>query len=323
MNHQTKYSLRRALLVGFLSAVATSAYSQDAYTVRIFSYSAGSVSDALARSIADRLSVQMKATVIVENRPGVAGATTVGAVARSRPDGHTLGLVATTPLTVGPLLQKLPYDPEKEITPIAAVMTSPGLIVATPAFQGKTLGDAFEKARKKPEALSYASSGPGTVGNLMMEALAQSAKVKFLHVPYKATGAIVTDALAGLFDVFVTNPSPLVDALIKGGKLRVIAVAAPQRLNEYPDAPTLAEAGFKGTQLYSTFGLIAPSGMDSATLRRLKDEIAVALRSPQVADTIRQNLGQHVPLDFDFPVYIKRERIAAAAIIKAGAMKLE
>src|SRR4051812_16755624 len=249
-------------------------------------YPPGGTSDAIARPLAEKLSVQLGQQVIVENKGGAGGAIGMDAVAKSPADGYTLAFSAISPVTLLPHVGKVPYDPIKDISPVASVMYSPVYMLATSAFTGKDFNDAIVQARAKPGSLRLATSGIATLGHLMLEQIKLAAGVDIIHVPYKGGGQVITDAAGGQFELFTSNPSPGVNSLLAQGRMRVLAVAAPQRLATMPTVPTMLELGYADSNLTSQFGVFAPGKTPEAIVRRLNAEINKALAAPDLIDRL-------------------------------------
>ena len=283
----------RAQFVLLLAAVAAWAAPQaaaqawPAKLIRvIIVYPPGGTSDAIARPLADKLAAQLGQQVIVENKGGAGGAIGMDAMAKSAPDGYTLAVSAISPLTLLPHVGKVPYDAMKDIAPVASIMYSPVYMLATSAFAGKDFPEAIAMAKARPGALRLATSGIATVGHLMLEQVKITAGVDITHVPYKGGGQVITDAAGGQFELFTSNPSPGVNALVAQGRLRVIAVTGPQRLPAMPNIPTMAELGFPDANLTSQFGVFAPARTPEAVVRRLNAEINKALAEPDLVERL-------------------------------------
>lgn len=249
-------------------------------------YPPGGTSDAVARPLADKLSAQLGQQVIVENKGGAGGAIGMDAMAKSPPDGHTLAFAAISPVTLLPHVGKVPYDALKDIVPVASVMYSPVYLLATSAFKDATFNDAIAQAKAKPGSVRVATSGVATLGHLMVEQIKLASGADLVHVPYKGGGQVITDAAGGQFELFTANPSPGVNTLIAQGRLRVIAVAAPQRLAAMPSIPTMVELGYPDSNLTSQFGVFAPARTPEAVVKRLNAEINKALALPDLAEKL-------------------------------------
>jgi tripartite-type tricarboxylate transporter receptor subunit TctC len=290
----------------------------------IVAYPSGGVSDVVARALADKLSAQLNTPVLVENKAGASGTIGVDAVAKAAPDGYTLGFAAVSPLTLSPHLGKSPFDPLKDIAPVASVMYSPVLLLATPASDSKDLKDLVATARARPGAVRWATSGPASLGNIMLEQLKAGAKVDITHIPYKGGGQQITDALGGQFEVLSVNSSPTIMQQVKAGKLRALAVGAPARLDVLPAVPTLAELGYPAANMTSLFGVFAPAAVPQAVLERLNAEINKALAQPDVRS--RLAAGDNVATGgsrADFSRQIAAESDNNARIIRAAGIKGE
>ncbi len=290
----------------------------------IVPYPAGGVTDAVSRLLAERLAQALGQPFVVDNRAGAGGVTGMDAVAKAT-DGHMLALAAISPLTLLPHVMHVPYDPLKDFAPVATVMYSPVYLLATPAFTGKTFDDMLVQAKANPGKLSMATSGVGTVGNIMLEQIKRKAGVDIIHVPYKGGGGqIVGDAAGGHFDLFTANPSPNVDALIAKGRLRILAVTGPARLPGLPDVLTLAELGHPLANLTSLFGLFAPAKTPPEVLVRLNAEINKILAQKDVQEKLTK-LDNVVTTGTmaQFSATIKSESAANAKVVKDAGIRME
>ena len=309
------------LLAGTFAAAAAQGWPTKPVRI-IVAYPAGGVSDVVARLLADKLAGPLGQPVIVENRAGASGTIGIDAVAKAAPDGHTIGFSAISPLVLSPHLGKLPYDPAKDIAPVASVMYSPVLLAGTSASDARTLGDLLAAARARPGSVRWATSGSASLGHIMLEHLQSGAKVQFTHVPYKGGGQQITDALGGQFELLSVNTSPALMQHVKAGKLRALAVGAPARLEALPDVPTLAELGHPAANLTSVFGIFAPTGVPQPVMERLNAEINKALAQPDVRAKLVGS--DNVPTGgsaADFARQIAAESANNARIIKAAGIQ--
>ncbi len=290
----------------------------------VVAYPPGGVSDVVARALADKLAGPLGQSVVVENKAGASGGIGMDAVAKAAPDGYTLGFAAISPLALNPHLGKSPFDPAKDIVPVASVMYSPVLLLGTSATAAKDFNELLAAARSKPGAVRWATSGPASLGHIMLEQLKAGAKVDITHVPYKGGAQQMNDALSGQFEILSTNASAAVTQHIKAGKLRPLAVGAPARLDTLPDVPTLAELGHASANLTSLFGVFAPTGVPQPVLQRLNAEINKALALPDVR--ARLTSADNVPTGgsaADFGRQIATESDNNARIIRAANIKAE
>ncbi|MGE0349763.1 Bug family tripartite tricarboxylate transporter substrate binding protein [Hydrogenophaga sp.] len=249
-------------------------------------YPPGGLSDGMARALAEQLSLQLGVPVRVENRAGGGGSVGLQALARAQPDGHTLAFSAISPLTLRPHRGEQLHDPLRDIEPVASVMYTPVLLVATPAFAGRTFDALVQLARARPRALRWATSGMATAGHLVLEQVQLGSGIAVTHVPYKGGGQQLTDALGGQFELLSTNVAPAQLRYIEAGRLTPLAVGAPQRLDVLPRVPTFEELGLPHANVASLFGLFAPGGTSPALLDRLNLEINRALEVPAIRDRL-------------------------------------
>lgn len=278
--------LRPAPLVaalGLMLASATASAQVVPKTIRlVVAYPSGGVSDVVARALADKLAAQLGSTLVVENKAGASGTIGMDAVAKAAPDGATLGFSAISPLVLNPHLGRSPFDPIKDIAPVASVMYSPVLLLATPATGMRDLRSLLDDARARPGAVRWATSGQASLGHIVLEQLRAAARVDITHIPYKGGGQQLNDALGGQFEVLSTNAGPTVSAQIQAGRLRPLAVGAPARLDTLPKVATLAELGFPAANLSSQFGVFAPAGTPAILIEKYNVEINKALASPDL-----------------------------------------
>jgi tripartite-type tricarboxylate transporter receptor subunit TctC len=276
-----KRFLTACLLAGATLTAAAQAWPAKPIKL-IVAYPPGGVSDSVARALAEKLSPSLGVSVLIDNRAGASGAIGVDAVAKSAPDGYTFGFSAVSPLALSPHLGKLPFDPKKDVTPVVSVMYSPVLLVATPATDAKDFNALVDAARAKPGAIRWATSGPASLGHIMLEQVKSAARADITHVPYKGGGQMITDALGGHFEVLSINSSPAIVQQVKAGRLRALAVGAPARMDSLPQVPTLSELGFAAANMTSTFGIFAPAGTPAAIIGRFNAEVNKVLAMPDV-----------------------------------------
>jgi tripartite-type tricarboxylate transporter receptor subunit TctC len=245
-------------------------------------------------------------------------------VAKAAPDGHTFGFAAISPLALNPHLGKSPFDPVKDVVPVVSVMYSPVLLLATSATEAKDLPALIAAAKAKPGAVRWATSGPASLGHIMLEQLKAAAKADITHVPYKGGGQQITDALSGQFEVLSVNTGPAITQHIKAGKLRPLAVGAPSRIEALPGVPTLAELGYAAANMDSLFGIVAPAGTPQAVIDRMNAEVNKALAQPDVR--ARLVSSDNVPTGgtaAEFARQIAAESENNARIIRAAGIKAE
>ena len=317
-----------AAVAGFQARAADAASWPGRHPIHmIVAYPAGGVSDTVTRALAEKLTGDLGAPVVVENRGGAAGTIGMDVVAKAAPDGYTFGFSSISPLALNPHLMKPPFDPEKDILPVVSVMYSPVVLLATQAADMKDVKDfpaLIDFARRKPGMVSWATSGKGSVGHIMAEQVMRKANVKILDVPYKGAGQQMQDALGSQFDVLSVNSAPMLVPQIKAGKLRPLAVAAPQRLAEYPTIPTFAELGYPGANLSSLFGIFAPAGLPAPILQRMNAAVNKALKDPKIAGILQHsdNVATGGTPE-SFRQEIERQSASNARIIKEAHITLQ
>ncbi|MEF7612462.1 tripartite tricarboxylate transporter substrate binding protein [Aquincola sp. MAHUQ-54] len=281
---------RRAVLGFALAATAALAGAGPAHAqafpskpIRVFvPFPPGGGTDIIAREVTQAVAATTKWTFVIENKPGAGGNLGVDAAAKSPADGYTLVLGQTSNLSINPsLYAKMPYDPQKDLVPVALVAEAPMVIVTGASSPFKTLAKAVSAGKAKPGAINFASAGNGTVGHLASEVFQRSADVKYQHVPYKGAAQAMTDVISGQVELYFSTVPTLLGQ-IKQGKLRALAVTSGKRVDDLPNVPTLAEAGFKGADSVSWFGFLAPAGTPADVVAKLNAEFNKALQQPSL-----------------------------------------
>ncbi|MCC6142501.1 MAG: tripartite tricarboxylate transporter substrate binding protein [Candidatus Hydrogenedentes bacterium] len=253
----------------------------------------GSPPDILARLIGENMGKTLKQPVIVENRPGATGMIGMQAVARSAPDGYTFGVLFLTHTVLPELMGPLPYDTARDLAPVANLVWLYNALVVPAASPIKTLQDLIAAAKARPDALTYASGGNGSPAHLIGDSFCQASKITMMHVPFKgpsdALSALVGDQISVMFaSTSVAAP------LVRGGKLRAIAVTSPQRLPALPEVPTFAESGQGDIALRGEWeGLVAPAGTPRAIIEQWNRELFKILAVPDVRSRL-SDLGMVV-----------------------------
>jgi len=251
----------------------------------------GGGTDLIARTVVQRIVDSKGWNVIVENRPGAGGNLGVDAVAKATPDGYMVVMGQTSNLAINPALYaKLPYDPLKDLVPVALVSSSPIVIATSVNSSYRTFADVVAAAKARPDRVTLGYSGNGTVSHLAGELAQDAADVKLSFVPYKGAGQAMTDLFGGQIDLYMSTVATLVGQ-VRNGKLRAIAITSAQRTPLLPDTPTLAESGYKNFEASSWFGVLAPAGTPPAVVKTLNAAINDALKDPIVADKLRGEGG--------------------------------
>ena len=245
-------------------------------------YPPAGATDVVARLLAERVAASAGWAFVVDNKPGAGGNIGLDAVAKSKADGYTLALGQTADLAINPALYgKMPYDALKDFTPIAFVAQQPVVVVVRSDSPYRTLAQLIAAARAAPGALTLASAGNGTVGHLAGELLARRAGYKVTHVPYKGAAPALSDLLGGQTDFMLPTPQAALP-LVKGGKLRALAVTSARRLPVLGDVPTVAESGHAGFEAIDWKVLVGPAGLPPEVVQRIHAEVERALGKTDV-----------------------------------------
>lgn len=261
-------------------------------------YAAGNQADIVARLLAEELSKKWSQPVVVDNQAGAGGAIGVAQVARAAPDGYTIGFAAIAALAITPHIQKAPYDPLVDITPLIGVTEVRGNAWAVhPALPARNVQELVALARSRPQGLTYATPGSGTIPHLNMEILARALQIKLIHIPYKAAVAGVADVVAGQVDM-VYDALNLLKPQIDAGKLRAIAVNGSVRNPLLPDVPSFGEQGVRADTRNAWQMVIAPRNVPREIASRISADVAELLgrsdftaRLPSGSDPLNLSMG--------------------------------
>ena len=243
---------------------------------------AGSSLDVLARTIGEKLKDKFGATVIVENKPAAGGTVATAEVAKAAPDGHTLLLGFNGPLATGPLLQKVPYDVQKDLAPVVITSSQPNVLAVNAALPVKSVAELVAWAKANPGKLNYASVGNGSSSHLNAELLKSMSGIDAVHVPFNGSPPAVLATVQGETQMMFAVMQPL-QAQVQAGKLRAIAVTTPKRFPLLPDIPAIAESGYPGFEALAWNGLVAPAGTPRPVIDRINAEVNAILKLPDVA----------------------------------------
>lgn len=316
--------LAASALLGVTGPVMAQDYPNKVIKL-IVPYPPGGATDVIGRVMAQKLSGALGQQVIVDNRAGAAGSIGAAAVAAAAPDGYTLLMGAMTSHSISAVLYKkvVNFDMDKSFAPVAIVGSVPLLFVVNPSIKANTLAEFITLAKSKPGKLSFASAGNGSPQHLAGEMFQRMAGVQMLHVPYKGSGPAMTDLMGGQVDSMIET-APAAQAHIKGGKLRALAAASAQRVATLPEVPTATEAGLKGFEVSSMFGIAAPAGTPTAVIGKLNLALKAILGQQDVKDSL---LAQGVIASYTTPeeatVALHNESAKWAKVILEGNIKPE
>lgn len=282
----------------------------------------GSATDGVTRIIAQRLADSLGQQTVVDNRAGASGIIGHEITKNAAPDGYTLLASTSAGLVLNPLLIPVPYDPNRDFTPISLLVISPQMLVSNATLPARNIDELVALARAKPGQLNCASPGFGTSNHLGCEMLKTMTSVNFLHVPYKGTAPAITDVVGGQVQ-FMFNSMPAVYPLAKAGKLRALAHGGTKRSPAAPEVPTVAET-IPGFQCITWYALVGPRGIPSAIVARLNAEIVKMFADAPFAQRIAdQGQEPQASTPAEFTAYLRAESVRWSEVIKRAGLKLE
>jgi tripartite-type tricarboxylate transporter receptor subunit TctC len=283
----------------------------------------GGGTDIAARLVGERLGVQLKQTVVPDNKPGANGVIASELVARAAPDGYTLLVATGSSHAFAPALGvKLPFDPVKDFIPVALIGQFPTVLVVNPAVPAKTMREFVDYARQNPKKLNYGSAGNGSTNHFLGELVKQVAGIDMLHVPYKGSGPASQDLLAGQIQVMVDSVAAA-KGNIEAGKLRALGVTTAQRVAQLPDVPTLKESGFD-IEYAGWVVVMAPAGTPADVVATLHDAFAAAMNDPVVVDRYGKQGIIIKPMSLaELPAYLRNDKDRWATVAAQAGLKAE
>ncbi len=313
--------LRAAVFLAAFSTAALAQFPSRQVTI-IVPIPPGGAPDIAARVIGQKLSESIGQPVVVENRVGANGNIANDLVAKAPPDGHTLGLLADSQITINPHLYKMPIDTLRDLTPVTPVAVNQFVLTVNPSLPVRTFPEFIEFARKSNPPLAYASGGNGSQHHLTMEMLKQRAGIDLLHVPYKGGAPAATATVAGDTAAMWSGSSNAPQ--IKAGRLRPLAVSGAQRSSQYPELPTISEF-YPGFENSIWLGLFGPAGIPENTLGRLRAELKRVLESPDVKQKLNAagGLDPYVATPEEFAALIRRDHAKYAKVVKDLGIKVD
>jgi tripartite-type tricarboxylate transporter receptor subunit TctC len=285
---------------------------------------AGGGMDVMARLVANSISDEIKEPIVVENKPGAAGDIAIGQLARSPADGYTIALGQTSQLAINPTLYgNLPYDPTKDLAPIALLSEAPNVVIVSAKSPIKTIADLIAKAKAASDGLDLATPGVGTVSHLAAEMLQKQAAIKFHHIPYKGASSALRDVIGGRVPVMMSS-IPTALALIKAGELRALAVTAAKRNPVLPDVPTMEEQGYPHFYAATWYGLLLPAGTPKDVVAKLNKAANQALDSGTIKTRVMAEGGTVLGGSSEaFESRIVSENLKWSRLIKEAGIKLK
>jgi len=297
-----------AIIVMAMGGIPSASAYPDRPIRLIVGFPPGGSSDAMARIVQSGLEKELGQPVVIENKPGAGAMIGIDLVAKSLPDGYTIGLGGAgafgTNLALG---EKMPYDPQKDIVPITALAGSPFLIAAAPALQDKPLRELIAMAKRDPGKFTIGHGGIGTGMHLTAELLNQMAGVNIALVPYRGMAPVVNDVIGGHVELGVVDP-PSAMAAMEAGRLKPVAVTSAKRFARLPNIPTVDESGVPGFETNGSFGIVAPAGTPPEAITKLNAAFVKVLKDPEVIERMRALGSEPMPMTpTEFGAYIKRD----------------
>lgn len=287
-------------------------------------YATGGTTDQIARKIAPRMGQRLGQEVVVDNRPGAASILGATFVARSLADGYTVGTADLGTLAFNPAMySSLSYDAQKDFSLIGGLGRMPLVLVVNPKLPARTLQEYLALARRTPDGVTSASSGPGSPLHVALELFEKRTGTRIQHVAYKGSAPALQDVVGGdTNSMFIDLPPSL--AAIRAGKVRVLAVATAQRLSMLPDVPTMAEAGVPGFEAYAWQGLVGPANLPESVVRRLSRDLVAALRTDESQAELEALGIQPMPMGAaEFTEFVRKEQTFWAGVIRNAHLSLD
>jgi tripartite-type tricarboxylate transporter receptor subunit TctC len=321
---------RRTLLActALASLASLNAIAQTAWPDKpirfVVPYTPGGGTDTVTRHIAEKITNETQWAFIVDNKPGGGGNIGLDVVAKAKPDGYTIGMGQTANLAINPAaLPKMPFDPAKDLVPVALVAEQPMVLVVRADSPWKNLADMLKAAKAKPGEVRQALAGTGTVGHLAGEMLAKRAGFKVLNVPYKGATPALTDLLGGQTNFMFATPQAVL-GMLQGGKLRALAVTSAKRVAALSSVPTVAEQGYKGFEAVDWKVIVAPAGTPPDIVKRLNAATAKALTQPALlAKLADEGSSPMSGSPEEVAKYIKAQQAEWGALIRESGIRFE
>ena len=319
---------KASFALAVLSLASSGSENAAEYPTRPIRYivasGASGASDLIARTIGAELARQMGQSVVIDNRPGAGGTVGTEAIARAPRDGYTIGHGTSATLAVNPgLYTKLPYDPQKDIQPVAQLIAAPNLLIVTLSLPVRSVRELLEHAKNNPGKLSYASAGSGTTVHIGMELLKLITGTMIVHVPFKTSAQAMNDLIGARVHVALENMGASVPH-VKAARVRALGVSALQRVSALPEVPTIAESGVPGYEVLVWSGVVVPSGTPMAVISKLNTEINQALLLPSIREKLL--VLEYEPVGGtagQFGALINKEALKWAEIIRRTGAKID
>ena len=309
-----------------LAALATPglALAQEQVLRIIIPFPPGGPADTIARLLERPLRASLGQAVVLDYRSGAGGVVGMEAVARARPDGHTVGLGSTGALVIAPhIMPRMPYDPLRDLAAVSEVLAVPQLLAVPAAFAARDVAALVAMARAAPGSIAYASAGIGSSLHLAAELFRQKAGITITHVPYRGAAPAITDLVAGRVQMMLGDVTGLLPQ-VQGGALRALGITAAARFSGLPDVPTIAEAGIEGVISDTFYGVLAPAGVPAGRLSALAAALRAALAEPDTRAALAGQGGNIIgSTPEDFAARLRVSSARWAEVVQAGQIRME
>jgi len=323
MNTFTRRGALRTIAAGAASLALPAFAAWPERPIKIIvSFPAGGASDIVARVLGEQLARKLGQPVVIDNRPGAGGSVGGLAVTQAAPDGYTLLLSNSTPISIGPFaLEKQPYDPVDGFTHIALIGTAPCVVMANPQTTLKTMAD-IEKQAKASGRLDFGSGGPASIGHIYGELMRKEMNAQLVHVPYRGGAPMTTDLIAGIIPMGIDVLTAFVP-YFKAGQIRPVAVTSKQRSSLVPDVPTVVEAGYPGLVLENFFGLSGPAKMPADVVSRLNGATGEVLQDADFKKKMAElGIATQPTSAAGFAAFVREQVAQLAPVVKGSGVKL-
>jgi tripartite-type tricarboxylate transporter receptor subunit TctC len=308
---------RLLVIVALLASPAMAADEFPSKPIRlIVPFPPGGPNDLIARVVGQRMSEIVKQPVIIDNRGGQAGVLGTDAVAKAAADGYTIGIVSASAIVISPSMEKIAYDPQKDLQPITLVATVPEMLVVAKDVPATNMSELVALAKAQPGKLNFASAGVGGLPHLAGELFKLTAKIDIVHVPYRGAAPAINDLLGQQVQMTFLD-LPVILPQIKAGNLKPIALGARERARQAPDVPTTAEVGMPDLLIENWYGMIGPAGLPREVLDKINRVAVEAMSDPNVKDKLGDQGLTLVPQKpEEFRAFIAKDAIRWAKVIK-------
>lgn len=317
--------LTAAALLVMLAPLAAAAQDYPTKPLKlIVPFPAGGPADTIGRVYAESLSPLMGQPVVIENRAGAGGLTGIGIVAKSDPDGYTIGIATSGALAMNVVLQeKMPYDPMKDLILVTQAASVPELLVVGPQVPAKTFAELIALAKAQPGKLNFASTGLGSMPHMAAELLKITAGIDIVHVPYPGAAPAVNDIVGGHVQMLFADVPVLLGG-VQSGNMRALAIASVKRIDVLPDVPTTGELGMAKVNADNWYGIVAPANMPPAVAMKLQTLSSRALKSPEATEKLgKQGVLTVGNSTAEFTAYVKGEIERWGGVVKEAGIKLK